>query len=583
VNGIVYVMGNGNPGQPSPVEAYDIATDSWSTVGTMPISREGAAYAALNGEIYAAGGHVSGGGATATVDVYDPSTNSWHSIAPMNTMRAQFALVAASNGKLYAIGGEMGSSGAPSTASVEAYDPASNTWSPQASMSAPRKFHVAGAIGSTIVVAGGSLSGSSTTEIYNVTTNSWLSGASPASNVEGGRAVVINGAMFVVGGTSNGGSARVQMYRPANGQSPAGWAVPGDMPTARGQLAVAAAGGNSDVLYAIGGQRNGSSLTTVEAMSTPPPNDLSVSSGGGGGGGGGFTPPVVTFSSTNTSVATMNGGLAMGNQAGQTTIVATASGISCQSTGTCATLTVTNPECATIRLTVSPVGSIPFATLATTVEGEGSFDIPFGLNTIETSPDTYILHFNPPAGYKATPNPLIINATCSAPTEVQVLVEALDSTPPVLTLPANITTFATSPIGANVSFTTSALDAVDGVRPVICAPASGSLFTIGVTTVQCSTSDTRGNAAGGSFTVTVLSAAQIVGELIGEIDNFNQASGLLNNVLKSLTNGNSGAACNQLGAFISQVQAQAGKKLTPAEATQLIDIANAARAALGCQ
>jgi hypothetical protein len=162
-------------------------------------------------------------------------------------------------------------------------------------------------------------------------------------------------------------------------------------------------------------------------------------------------------------------------------------------------------------------------------------------------------------------------------------VHVVDTTGPALTLPANIVTYATSPLGATVSFSATAADLVDGPRTVSCTPPSGSLFTPGVTTVSCSASDTRTNSSSGSFTVTVLSAAQIVGELIGEIDNFQQANGLLNNVLNSLNNGNNGAACNQLGAFINQVQAQAGKKLTQAEAAQLIQIANAAKTALGCQ
>jgi GH24 family phage-related lysozyme (muramidase) len=82
--------------------------------------------------------------------------------------------------------------------------------------------------------------------------------------------------------------------------------------------------------------------------------------------------------------------------------------------------------------------------------------------------------------------------------------------------------------------------------------------------------------------VKVLSGAEIVTSLIGMIANLPQANGLLNNALKSLNNGNVSAACSQLSAFANQVQAQAGKKLTQAEAAQLLRTANAARAAIGC-
>ncbi|MBI3329040.1 MAG: HYR domain-containing protein, partial [Nitrospinae bacterium] len=83
-------------------------------------------------------------------------------------------------------------------------------------------------------------------------------------------------------------------------------------------------------------------------------------------------------------------------------------------------------------------------------------------------------------------------------------VTVVDTTPPVLSLPSNITAEATAASGRAVSYTATATDAVDGSRPVTCTPASGSTFPLGPTTVTCSVSDTRGNTATGSFTVTVV-------------------------------------------------------------------------------
>jgi len=75
--------------------------------------------------------------------------------------------------------------------------------------------------------------------------------------------------------------------------------------------------------------------------------------------------------------------------------------------------------------------------------------------------------------------------------------------PPVLTLPGPITAEATSPGGAIVTFTATAVDDLDGVRPVTCMPASGSLFPLGTSNVICSASDTTGHTTTGYFTVTV--------------------------------------------------------------------------------
>jgi hypothetical protein len=80
----------------------------------------------------------------------------------------------------------------------------------------------------------------------------------------------------------------------------------------------------------------------------------------------------------------------------------------------------------------------------------------------------------------------------------------VDTTAPTLTLPANITIVSTGPLGATVIFVATALDQVDGIRPVICAPLSGSIFPIGITQVSCTTSDLHGNSNSGSFSVTVL-------------------------------------------------------------------------------
>jgi len=77
-----------------------------------------------------------------------------------------------------------------------------------------------------------------------------------------------------------------------------------------------------------------------------------------------------------------------------------------------------------------------------------------------------------------------------------------DTTAPVLTLPANITTEATSGAGAVVSFSATATDIVDPAPVVLCDPSSGSTF-LGLTIVTCTATDASGNQSSGSFTVYV--------------------------------------------------------------------------------
>lgn len=78
-----------------------------------------------------------------------------------------------------------------------------------------------------------------------------------------------------------------------------------------------------------------------------------------------------------------------------------------------------------------------------------------------------------------------------------------DATPPVISVPADITAEATRPDGAFVPFTATATDDVDGPVAVVANPASNSLFALGTTTVDLSAVDAASNGATASFTVTV--------------------------------------------------------------------------------
>src|SRR5207244_4324756 len=83
--------------------------------------------------------------------------------------------------------------------------------------------------------------------------------------------------------------------------------------------------------------------------------------------------------------------------------------------------------------------------------------------------------------------------TCSAPnsfgtTTAVMTIVVLDTTPPVLNLPAKFST--SNPV---VTYTATATDAVDGSLSASCSPPSGSTFPEGATIVQCSATDSRGN------------------------------------------------------------------------------------------
>jgi hypothetical protein len=78
-----------------------------------------------------------------------------------------------------------------------------------------------------------------------------------------------------------------------------------------------------------------------------------------------------------------------------------------------------------------------------------------------------------------------------------------DVTAPVVAKPDDKVVEATSAAGAAVTFSLpNATDAV-GVKSVSCAPASGTTFALGTTTVTCQATDAANNVGSSSFTILV--------------------------------------------------------------------------------
>jgi HYR domain len=132
-----------------------------------------------------------------------------------------------------------------------------------------------------------------------------------------------------------------------------------------------------------------------------------------------------------------------------------------------------------------------------------------------------------------------------------------DSTPPTLTVPADLSVPATGPNGATVTFQASATDAVDGPVPVSCTPASGSLFAIGDTRVTCTAADSSGNSASAGFTVHVEGAAEQLADLAAAAATVGPGSSIARKVgaaRAALGRDNLSATCGVLHALHNELQ-----------------------------
>lgn len=159
------------------------------------------------------------------------------------------------------------------------------------------------------------------------------------------------------------------------------------------------------------------------------------------------------------------------------------------------------------------------------------------------------------------------------------IVTVQDTIAPSLRLPGDIVVDATSPSGAVVTYVVGATDAVDTDPLVECSPASGSNFEIGIiTTVQCLATDDYDNFASSSFAVKVRSVEEMRQNLISLIDNMNLQHGIATSLKAKVNNGD----CGAMGAFVNEVDAIQGNKLTTSEAIQLRTAANNILAALSC-
>jgi N-acetylneuraminic acid mutarotase len=174
---------------------YDPAADEWKELAPMPTKRGAATAGVVNGKIYVTGGVNSLPGVTengihparpmnvtATVEEYDPATNSWKAVRPLLLARNHHAAVGAGD-KLYVIGGRVGSAFISRASNnvdlVEMYDPAADLWTPRERMPTARSAIGAGLYNNHIVVAGGEgqdqrfLAAFKAVEAYDTELNRW--------------------------------------------------------------------------------------------------------------------------------------------------------------------------------------------------------------------------------------------------------------------------------------------------------------------------------------------------------------------------------------------------------------------------
>ena len=182
--------------------------------------------------------------------------------------------------------------------------------------------------------------------------------------------------------------------------------------------------------------------------------------------------------------------------------------VSCTATDDAGLSTIDQFE-VTVADTTLPTFVTTVANITAEANTTGGLDTTFVLptatdfgNPIDVSCDA------DPAGafYPLNPTPTTVTCTTFPDTGNQIAstsftVTAVDTTPPDLTVPADITAL----LGASVVYdpAPSATDIADANPVVTCVPPSGNSFPLGKTTVECTATDAAGFSDSASFDVIV--------------------------------------------------------------------------------
>ena len=212
-NGKVLVVG-GTPDAKNTglatTELYDPATDRWTPAGSLSGTRVGHTATLLaDGTVLVVGGATLGGGVgeyLVTAERYDPATDRWTAAGSLRTGRSGHRAVLLPDGRVLIIGGAIAETGEQEgrshiTDTTMLYDPATNTWTPGATLTTTRVVPTATLLvdGRVFVTGGNPPSASATTELYDPATERWVASA-PMSGAKIGHTATLlpDGRVLVV-------------------------------------------------------------------------------------------------------------------------------------------------------------------------------------------------------------------------------------------------------------------------------------------------------------------------------------------------------------------------------------------------
>ncbi len=211
VNGKLYVIGGRGS---RPVDVYDPATNQWKTVANAPMEMHHFQPVAIGSKIYIVGAFTCCYPEEKVVDnvyVFDTATNQWSKKPGMPAQRKRGGAGAAVyNGRIYLLGGNTKGHSGGAVNWFDEYNPATNKWTALANAPDARDHVTIAISGTQLVAAGGRKSAYpqtfhntvSRTNIYDFTSKKWKNAANIPTPRAGAMTVSTGPEVIVIGGES---------------------------------------------------------------------------------------------------------------------------------------------------------------------------------------------------------------------------------------------------------------------------------------------------------------------------------------------------------------------------------------------
>src|SRR6516165_9819744 len=493
---------------PNTVTVVDGATNQTRSLRSMNVPRADFGWATDTSDLsYAIGGVDNNGTPLASVEVYNPSANSWTYLASLPQTLYGESAVSDGAGHIYTFGG-VGANGAITNV-VYRYTIATNSWD---TLSASMQVGVSNsaavlASNGLIYVLGGATStgATATVESYNITTNTWNLETSLPQPMSSEAATTDSlGRIEVLGGYDASGNPLATTYISEFTQTDLAPTITSTAPT------TAWTAGYTYQVLSTGYPQPTSSLTAY-------PTGMTINS----------TSGLITWFPSQAQIGgTYTVTVQASNYAGQTTqtynIVTVKQSPPTVPTGITQSGETVDSATLSWNPSTGPIGVDHYNIYhyyATGHSGRGS-NITYHHDLVGTSTTNSFTITGLVSGYSAwyTITAVDPNGLSSGYSSIYTVHTLPDTVPPTLTLPANQTVTTTSLSGATDpgAFTATATDpgpGIDSIRIVYEVGAnqipSTYVFPIGTTTVTAFAEDMYGNYTYANFTVTVVSSFNV--------------------------------------------------------------------------